>query len=151
MNRNSRLSIGITIASIAVGAWFLAAALAGPVPARLAGVYTARFSGSELTSRGPSGHPLPAGMWRLTLRGRSATFTNPANGTTFPLGSGPVSVTGDRFVVGPSPSCPDQPGKATKGVYRFTLRRAVLTFRKVSESCNDRAATLTAHPFRRSR
>lgn len=121
--------------------------LAAGVPARLAGVYTASFTGSEVSSKGPHGLKIPAGRWTLTLAGTAARFVNTPAGVDYSNGIGPAGAAANRIAFAADVHCPDQKRPITKGIYSFTLTGKTLRFTKVSDSCNTRATDLTAHPW----
>jgi hypothetical protein len=118
----------------------------GP-PTPLDGVYSTRFVGGE-RPRGDPGAQLPLGRWHLTFIGHDAFLLNPAGGEAFDVGN-PVRVSRGTVTFQPDPKCSTQSGTPTRGVYRYQRRAATLTFILISDSCDDRSAVLTSHPWRR--
>lgn len=116
------------------------------------GTYTTSFTGNE--HFGPPGHTLPTGtpnggLWELTLGPGEAQFYNSFNGQTFPLGPS-ARITGQELVVAADKTCPHiYPRHLIAGIYTYRLLGRTLTFHKVSDTCLDRAATLTLHPWHR--
>lgn len=121
-------------------------------PLRVYGTYTTSFTGNE--HFGPPGHTLPtgtpnSGLWELTLGPEKAQFYNSFNGQTFPLGAS-ARITARDLVVGADKTCPHlYPNRVIAGVYAYQFSGRTLTFREVRDTCLDRAATLTLHPWHR--
>lgn len=114
------------------------------------GTYTTSFTGNE--HFGPRGHTLPTGtpnggLWELTLGPGEARFYNSFNGQTFPLGPS-ARITGQELVVAADKTCPHiYPRHLIAGIYTYRLLGRTLTFHEVSDTCLDRAATLTLDPW----
>ena len=128
------LGISTLLASAAL------AGVSGAVPSRLAGSYVTRFPSSQ--------HHVPAGKWKVDLRGAKATFHNPISArANF---SDPVTVAGSKITFAPTADCVDDTGHGglTKGVYRWSLRGTTLTFTRLNkDKCLNRAYVLTTHPW----
>lgn len=82
----------------------------------------------------------PPGKWTLVIENGELVFTHP-DGRTFSPGD-VQAVTANEIVLAPDPACPDQQ-TPTEGRYRWRLAGDTLKFEEVSDSCRDRAATLT--------
>lgn len=121
--------------------------------AALKGAYEATFSGSEqVADENPGPEP---GRWALRIAppNASSTYIAPtAPGVDDPGEFGlsfgaPVRVTGTTVSFSPdSPICSGVRGRAR---YRVALDGDSLRFTKVSDSCGERAAFLTAHEWKR--
>jgi hypothetical protein len=92
----------------------------------------------------PADAGAPPGQWGLAIENGGLVFTHP-EGRTFSPGT-VEEVTATEIVLGPDPACPDQQ-TATAGRYRWNLDGDTLTFEEVSDSCRDRASTLTAEAW----
>lgn len=129
-------ALAVLVASAAL------AAASGPVPSRLAGSYVTRFPSSQ--------HHVPAGKWKLVLRGTKATFHNPVSPRA--IFSDPVSVSGSKITFAPTADCVDDTGHGglTKGVYHWSVSGTKLTFTRLNkDKCLNRAYVLTTHPWSR--
>lgn len=90
----------------------------------------------------PSGVNAAPGKWRLTIDEAGLMFTHP-EGHRFNPGA-VLGVTATEIVLAPDPQCPVQEGTPTEGRYRWRLEGDILRFEVVSDSCQDRADTLTS-------
>jgi hypothetical protein len=112
-----------------------------PVPARLAGLYTAHFTTADQQT---------AGTWHLRLGPRHRaevwnTLDGLANTPTFE--AGPVSFRGNRMIFGRLTA----QGVCTVGAtYTWSLRQGLLRFRVVgTDGCSPRPITFAVHAWRR--
>lgn len=113
------------------------------------GIFTTTITGQE-HFRDPNGRTLgpgspSPGKWRLTLSRGRARLSNASAGFTVTWNT--VASAPRRLTIAADPICPR--GHARVGVYTYTLLQHRLTFREVKDSCLDRAATLTLHPWRK--
>ena len=106
------------------------------VPAALQGTWTATVTGTTASS----------GIWTLTITGTDMVFTNPVGGDPFSIG--PTAVTETSLTLVADSGCPDQT-TVTPGIYALKVPGSTLTVTLLSDSCGDRAATLTTSPWTR--
>jgi hypothetical protein len=102
-------------------------------PTALEGTWSAEFTRVDSVTEG---------TWTLQFKGQSALLTNPHSpDDPFELG-GPVNVTATTLEI-------PRLGDCATGDYRFTIVADELTFRATNDSCEDRLAALTSHPWQR--
>ena len=106
------------------------------MPAALQGTWTATVTGTTASS----------GIWTLTITGTDMVFTNPVGGDPFSIG--PTAVTETSLTLVADSGCPDQT-TVTPGIYALKVQGSTLTVTLLSDSCGDRAATLTTSPWTR--
>ena len=106
-------------------------------PEALRGTWTADVTGTSASS----------GAWKLTISDTNFSLQNPIGGDPFTLD--PTAVSETAVVFPASTDCPDQ-ATVTEGTYTIALAGDTLVFTLGSDSCGDRAATLTSTPWKRT-
>ena len=114
---------------------------------RFHGTYVAYFTGKERSSGGSRGHTISPGAWTLVLKAHEAVFYDPMHPDPEDIIRVKLRSSGNRLVFGPERKCTDQRLPASVGVYSGARSGKTLRFKKTRDSCNDRAAVLTAHPW----
>ena len=116
-----------------------------PLSPELQGWWDSRFTGDPTeVSKGPMGHQMMFGTWRLHFVGNTVDMLNPEGGNPT---SGHV-VSRSRIEFAPDYACQGQ-DQVLSGVYAFTVSGNLLTFAEIpnGDTCLDRVTTLTAHPW----
>ncbi len=85
------------------------------------------------------------GQWDLRIDAQGLTFIKPS-GKEFSPGT-VNEVTAGEITFAPDFGCPTQRGEATEGRYRWRLEGTSLIFTEISDSCGERANTLTQNPW----
>jgi hypothetical protein len=88
-----------------------------------------------------NGFQTDSGQWDIRIDAQGVTFIKP-NGSEFSPGA-VKEVTADEITFAADFGCPTQSGAAAEGRYRWRLQGTSLTFTEVSDSCGERANTLT--------
>ena len=109
--------------------------------ASLDGTYEITVAEADATE---SGGATP-GLWTLTIDSEDATLAGP-EGRSPPLA--PTTLSETEMVLPPDPMCRND-GEPSEGVYDVELSGDSLEFTKVSDSCGDRAFTLTTYTWQR--
>jgi len=114
-----------------------------PLSPELQGWWDSRFVGdpSEV-SKGPSGHQMMFGTWRLHVVGDAVDLLNPEGGRPAVGKVEPHNL----IEFAPDFGCADQ-DQVLSGVYSFAISGNSLAFSETSDSCPDRVTTLIAHPW----
>jgi hypothetical protein len=120
-------------------------------PGPLDGTWTATFTGTDPAEIAQvTGDQIPIGTWTLEFDGEYAVGRNPSGNH----GPGEVRVVfvGDTITFPPDPACPGQGVTPSAGRYAYTLTSSTLILKELTppDTCTDRVATLTAHPWLRS-
>lgn len=149
--RKTRMALAFAVpASLAVAFAVPAALSSAAAPStRVTGTYIAYFTGKERSSHGSLGHIINPGAWTLVLGARRADFYNPSRPDPQDIIHVTLRSSGNRLVFGPQAKCADQRRPATAGIYTVAAHGKTLRFTKVKDSCADRAAVLTAYPWKK--
>ena len=140
------LVVGIVICSVALagcGGDDEQSSAASETSASLDGTYEITVAEEDETASGGA----EPGVWTLTINSGDATLTGPS-GQTPPMA--PTTLSEIEMVVPPDPECPNNDGEPGEGVYKVELSDESLEFTKVSDTCGDRAFTLTIHTWERT-
>ena len=144
--RHGMLGVGIVLCSVALagcGGDDEQSSAASETSASLDGTYEITVAEEDETASGGA----EPGVWTLTINSGDATLTGPG-GQTPPLA--PTTLSETEMVVPPDPECPNNDGEPGEGVYKVELSDESLEFTKVSDTCGDRAFTLTTYTWERT-
>jgi len=106
------------------------------IPQELQGTWHAVVTGTTATS----------GTWTLKGTANDLLLKNPGATDTDYFSVEPIAITPTTLTLGADSGCPDQ-ATVTEGSYTWALTNAQLVIKLVSDSCGDRAATLTKTPW----
>ena len=123
-------------AAASAGPSAVAAAPAMTVPPALLGVWASDVRGTTATS----------GHWLLKGEPGNLSLKNPVGSEYFTLD--PTLVSDHEIVVPAAADCPDQTA-VMEGRYTYAITGSELVITLVSDSCGDRAGTLTVAPWTR--
>ena len=113
----------------------------GETGASLDGSYQITVAEADATDKGGA----TPGVWTLTIDSGDATLTGP-EGHNPPLA--PTTLSETEMVLSPDPTCRND-GAPSEGVYDVEVSSDSLQFTEVSDSCGDRAFTLTTYTWER--
>jgi hypothetical protein len=106
------------------------------VPSELQGTWHAVVTGTTATS----------GTWTLRGTATDLLLKNPGASDTDYFSVEPIAITPTTLTLGADSGCPDQ-ASVTEGSYTWSLTGGKLVIKLMSDSCGDRAATLTKTPW----
>jgi hypothetical protein len=135
--------------SLAIALSFTAARSSATPSTTVAGTYVAYFTGKERSSHGHRSHAVSPGAWTLVLKAGKADFYDPRHPDPPDTIHDTLRISGSRLVFGRRAKCADRRLPATVGIYTVAKDGKTLRFTKVKDSCNDRAAVLTAYSWKR--
>ena len=106
------------------------------IPSELQGTWHAVVTGTTATS----------GDWTLKGTASDLLLKNPGAADNDYFSVEPIAITPTMLTLGADSGCPDQ-ATVTEGSYTWALTGGRLVITLVSDSCGDRAATLTKTPW----